>query len=192
MKQIFFFLFLLSLKTFSQDLYQQQCHVIGEDDYVKYTIEVNLPLKLNDTFKLNLTAYEDETCLTPYLKYDQQFVVRNIQNESINFETNKITYTALTQETANALNMMSYCQIAGWVSNQETEVTGKKCDSFQQLAKGEILFQIFKAESNLAWIGAMTSVLTGRSEVARPINFDLGFTKLVPKPRLNIDRIPLK
>ena len=88
--------------------------------------------------------------------------------------------------------MMGYCQNAVWVKGEETDVTGKMCENYQQLAKKQILYQIFKTQEGIAWLGQMTPILNGRNEKNRPKKFDLGFTKLFTKPILNINRFVFK
>lgn len=187
MKLLFLILITLSLQTFASDEFQQACHVIGEDDYVLFAIE-----KSGTKFKLKLIAFEDENCKTPYLQYDQLFRITSLQDQNLNLETVKISYTTLTHETTDALNMINYCGSNDWLANEEKTVTGKKCDDFQQLAEKEILYQIFKTGENKIWLGEITHDLSGRTEKVRPTQFDLEFTKIFAKPSLHINRIPLK
>jgi len=167
------------------ETYQQACRVIGEDDYVQYQIEFETPLQANAEFNLKLTAFEDENCKIPYLQYNQYFHVADLKSKDLNLKTDKVTYSTLSDEVTDALNMIHYCGIGDWKTKSETNVTGQVCDDFQQLAAGQILFQIFQKSDEKIQFGKVTSKQDGRSENQRPIAWDdLEFTKILVKPSL--------
>lgn len=164
----FFVLFFLTQSTWALEIYQQACRVIGEDDYVQYQIEREDQGSLN----LKLTAFEDENCEVPYLQYNQYFQVENLQGNRLNLKTEKITYTALSEEVAEALNLIEYCGINSWSEKSEIGVTGKICDEHQQLAKDEILFQILDVQTSQIRFGKITPQQDGRDERHRPTEWD--------------------
>ena len=173
MKFIFLFFTVFSLNSFGR-VYEQGCRVIGEDDYVKYSVITNeiIPGK---TFTLQITAFEDENCLTPYLQYQQLFQIAAIDGEKINFITKEISYTPLSDETSDALNMISYCDANDWKTHAATLVTGKLCNDYQQLHLDQSWFQILKVEPDGLSMGLTTLKLDGRSDSLRPITYDLKF-----------------
>ena len=146
--------------------YVQECRVIG-DDYLQFSIEIR-----DSSFAFKVTAFEDEDCLTPYLRYDQYFSIELNQNEILNLRTEKVTYTALSEEVASALRMISYCGISSWQVNNETDVTAKNCDGFIQLARGEIFYQILQLQNNVLNFGLIDENRDGRSVQTRPVQFD--------------------
>lgn len=175
-----------------QLIFLQTCHVIGEDDYVTSSIEITNEFKVGSHFNLKLIAYEDKNCETPYLQYNQYFQMRDFQGHNLNLRTNKITYTAFTNEVTDALNMINYCGFTSWQVGEEKIVTGKVCDDFQQLEVGQTLYQILKFNSvEKVQFGKIQGLQNGRSEKQRPTQFDLEFTKILAEPGLNIYRIPL-
>lgn len=190
MRNIFLFLVLFSTKSFAVEIYNQECRVLGEDDFVQYQIEAEPSLLKDSTFILKLTAFEDENCLIPYLRYNQYFVVETKQGDNLNLKTSKITYATLSDEVSETLNLMQYCGITNWNKNSEQDVTGQICDEYQQLAKDQTLFQIFKQIDNTLYLGNIDHQKNGRDESRRPNQWDeLGFTKVITKPSLNINRI---
>lgn len=158
--------------TASAENYQQACRVLGEDDYVQYQIEAEMPLRPGASFNLKLTAFEDENCTIPYLQYNQYFLVMNLESEKLNLKTQKITYASLSDEVSEALSLMQYCGIAEWQTNFETGVTGQICDNYPQLAFEQTLFQIFKQTENSFWIGKIGFQKNGRDESQRPDQWD--------------------
>ncbi|MBY0554939.1 hypothetical protein K2P97_10455 [bacterium] len=152
------------------EIYKQDCRVVGDDDYLQFTIESDLNSKSD--FALKITAFEDEACTIPYLHFNQYFKIDSMNNEQINLKTQKVTYTAVSKEVANALKMMNYCEIKNWKAGNETDVTGKMCDEFQQLAKDEIFYQIIKNNNDSVKFGSTTKALDGRTDQKRPTQFD--------------------
>lgn len=152
------------------ETYTQPCRVFGDDDYLQFTIESELTEESDFSFKI--TAFEDEKCTVPYLHYNQYFKIDSISNEQINLKTQKVTYTAVSKEVASALKMINYCDFKNWNAGQETDVTGKVCDEYLQLAKNEIFYQIIKNKSESIKFGSTTPALDGRSDQKRPTEFD--------------------
>ncbi len=171
MKIAFLLLMFLSLETFAT-VYEQACHVIGEDDYVKYSI-ITTGLETGHNFTLSITAFEDEACTLPYLQYDQHFSIAAISNENINLIAKEISYKPLTLETADALNLLSYCGVDGWKNQNPVVVTGQLCNDYQQLSQGQHWFQILKASVDSLSLGLTTEELDGRAESRRPGAYDL-------------------
>lgn len=188
MKTALLFGFFISFNAMAVETFTQTCRVIGEDDYVQYQIEAEIPLQSGSQFNLKLTAFEDENCSIPYLHYNQYFFVDFIQAEKLNLKTQKVTYTTLSDQVSDALNMIQYCGLHDWTTKSEKTVTGKTCDDFQQLAFNQILFQIFKQNGNQIYLGQIDHQKDGRNENQRPVNWDqLEFTKILTKPSLNVD-----
>lgn len=158
--------FFLSQTALASGHYAQDCRVIG-DDYLKFEIEIQ-----DTAFALNITAFEDEDCRTPYLRYDQYFKIDSLLNENLNLKTEKVTYTALTEEVTSALRMINYCGLSDWQPQTENNVTGKNCDGFIQLARGEIFYQLLKFENNGLKLGLIDENRDGRSVQTRPVQFD--------------------
>lgn len=169
-----------SLPTWALETYQQSCHILGEDDYVKYAIETENGAQKNSIFNLKLTAFEDENCEIPYLQYNQYFEVIELKSEKLNLKTYKITYTALSEEVARALNLIQYCGIQDWQNHVEQGVTGKVCDDYLQLSAGDTLFQILRKTPEGLHFGKTSITQDGRSERSRPIEFDPFLFHLLP------------
>lgn len=158
--------FFLGQSVLATGSYTQDCRVIG-DDYLKFEIKIE-----NSAFAFKITAFEDEACKQPYLSYNQYFEIESLQSEHLNLKTEKITYTALTEEVASALRMINYCGFSDWRVRAETIVNGKTCDGFIQLARGEIFFQLLKLENKALKFGLIDENRDGRSVQTRPVQFD--------------------
>lgn len=162
----FILAFLLSQGAIASGHYAQDCRVIG-DDYLKFEVEIR-----NSDFGLKITAFEEEDCRKPYLSYQQYFKIDYFQNENLNLKTEKVTYTALTEEVASALRMINYCGLSEWPTGTEINVTGKNCDGFVQLAHGDIFYQLMKFGSHSMRLGLIDENRDGRSVQTRPVQFD--------------------
>lgn len=161
----------LSTLAFASAVYQQPCRTINEDDYVQFSIESE-NLNVGSNLKVKVVAFEDEMCQVPYLTYTQYFKLDSFFNEKINLVAEKVSYTAMSNETAESLNMMKYCDQDSWISHQEVDVTGQNCQDYIQLSRGSLFFQILKQTDIGLQFGEITSSLDGRSEQTRPQKFD--------------------
>ncbi len=193
MKNFLFLVLLFSIKSFAFESFNQTCHVIGEDDYVQFQIEIEHPIQIGSIFNLKMTAFEDENCSIPYLKYNQYFIVDLLQADRLNLKTLQVTYTTLSDEVSEALNMIQYCGSLDWKTSSEMIVTGKVCDEFQQLATNQSFFQIFKRNGDQISLGQIDHLNDGRLETKRPYLWDeFGFTKIFSKPSLHVNSIHLE
>lgn len=164
--KFFLFVFLLAQSVVASGTFAQNCRVIG-DDYLKFEIEIQ---KID--FTLRITAFEDEACQVPYIVFDQYFEIDQLQNENLNLKTKKVAYTAFSEEVASTLRMINYCGFSEWQVRSETEVTGKNCDGFLQLAHGQFFFQLLKIENKVLKFGLTDENRDGRSVQTRPVQFD--------------------
>lgn len=174
MKFLFFTLVFSALQGKTQQIYSQNCKTILDDDYVQFTIEnESLDFKKNAFFTIKVTAFEDDECQTPYLKFHQYFKVISRNEIQLDLKTIKVTYTALTQEVANALNLIKYCGIKNWKPAIETNVTGNICDEYRQLALGDLYFQIIQIQDGFLKFGPLhDKKYNGRQPSSRPVAFD--------------------
>ena len=171
---IFLFFCFLSFETKANTLpYTQACRTINEDDFVQYQLQTDLKNK----FVISITAFEDENCQTPYLLIERSFEIESFKNENLNLKTEKISYTSLSDEVSQALNLSSYCGLKNWKTKIEQNVTGLKCDNYLQLKLGQAFYQILKADASSVWLGDDRSKKNGLSEALRPDTYDLVFQK---------------
>lgn len=171
-------LLIYSSVSFAEELiFQQKCRVLEDDDYLSFMIKSRL--KEQSPLQLTATAYEDENCQLPYLIFNRYFEIILHNNENINLKTTQVTYTILTDEVARALNSIRYCGITHWKSMVETDVTGKKCDDYQQLALAQNYYQKIKiTHEQLHW-GQITQTWNGLTESTRPQEFESEIFNLI-------------
>lgn len=190
MKKWILLLLCFSLQAQAVEIYQQACRVLGEDDYVQYTVELKNGLQAGSQFSLKLTAFEDKNCQIPYLHYNQYFRVSDLQGSFLNLETQKITYTAVTDEVAEALTLIHYCGVKNWTAGNELAVTGQVCDDYQQLDVKETFFQMADLAQGILRLGKITPEKNGRSAPQRPIDWDaLPWTKALAKRNSDLEMV---
>ncbi len=152
--------------------FEQPCRAIG-DDYLQFKIEIaENNLAVGSEFNLKITAFEDEKCQIPYISFNQYFKINRLVDQKINLQVQKVTYAPLTAETTDSLNMIGYCNSKDWKNQQEIDVTGEKCNDFQQLASDELFFQIVHLDPNGLLFGETSSRFDGHSENNRPEQFE--------------------
>lgn len=171
---IFLFITLLTvLASATEMVYTQACRVINEDDYVQFKVQSDL----QTNFSLTITAFEDENCKVAYLVIDRSFKIESLENEKLNLLTENISYTSLSNEVSEALNMAAYCGFKNWKTKIEQNVTGLKCDNYLQLKSGQAFYQLIKTDNALLWLGQEIGTKNGRTEATRPDSYDLPFQK---------------
>lgn len=170
------FLFVTLLTTYtaaSEAVYTQVCRVINEDDYVQFKVQTDLENK----FSVTITAFEDENCEVPYLVIERNFKIQSLEKEKLNLNTEKISYTSLSNEVSEALNMGAYCGLKNWKTKIEQNVTGRECDHYLQLKADQAFYQILKTNESSLWLGNDMTAKNGRSEATRPDSYDIEFQK---------------
>ena len=117
-------------KSYAQTVtYEQKCKIIGDDDIVQMSL-----IQDGQTLIHRVTAYEEENCQKQYLIFDRVYLLEKTNDSALFLIHQKALYTPLTQEVAKALNLINYCGYRSWLNGQSKDVTGQKCDDFQQLA----------------------------------------------------------
>lgn len=164
--KFFLLALLVAPDLFATPKYMQNCRAVA-DDYLQFSVEINAA-----QLAFKITAFEDADCKTPYLNYNHYFTITSVQNEEINLHTDKITYTSLSEEVSSALRLIRYCGQSDWQTASETDVTGRSCDGFQQLAHGDFFYQILKRDSFILKFGTIDENRDGRSVQSRPVQFD--------------------
>lgn len=147
-----------------QGLYAQPCQTI-DDDTIQQSLNFTA-MQLN----WEVSAFEDEKCQTPYLKISRKFDIVALSSQSVTVKTIQITYTAVSEETAESLNYINYCGYADWAAGEIKDVTGRICDDYQQLKNSELKSYALLAQQNettsmISWDNDITPYI--RSEVSK-------------------------
>lgn len=125
-----------SHKTYASELlsgdYFQSCNGNHDGDFYEQHLNIN-----NETIKWKFIAFEDESCKTPYLIFLREY--KNISDDQSQVTTffEKASYVSLTDEVTKSLNLIHYCGLSHWQTNVARDVTGLKCDDYQQRQIGE-------------------------------------------------------
>ena len=151
--------------------YLRTCHD-NDSDYLKTALNIQ-----DNSWVITHTAFEDNTCDTPYLKFEIQYQTQ-LSGKNIDMKTTEVSYTILTEEVTMILNDMNWCGFNDWKAAEKKIVTGKVCDEFQTPKLNEILYSIVetKNEGSELYLGMPTGRFTGKTAEKRHQKLDpLGF-----------------
>lgn len=173
MKNFILFLFAtltLSLPAQASE-YLRACHD-NDSDYLKTALNIQ-----DNRWIITHTAFEDNYCETPYLKFEIQYQTQ-VAGKNIDMKTTEVSYTILTEVVTMILNDMNWCGFSDWKASEKKVVTGKVCDEFQTPRLNEVLYSIFetKNEGSELYLGMPTGKLNGKTAEKRHQTLDpLGF-----------------
>lgn len=117
--------------------WQTKCHDYGDDSILISKLEIR-------GYKWSIThdAFEDDKCAKPWLQHKLSYKV-NQQGHNLDMTLVSASYVALTSETVEALNLVSYCGFADWKVKVEKNVLGKECQDYKVPKQGQILYSTF-------------------------------------------------
>lgn len=98
------------------------------------------------------TGYEDEKCQKPYLEF-HQIQKALVHGNDLDLTTMESSYTPLTKEIAEALNLIRYCGIETWKVGSAQIVNGKECQDFQVPRVGSVLYTTYKLTESHLYLG---------------------------------------
>jgi hypothetical protein len=154
-------------------VFKKSCFAVS-DDMLSEQIAVH-----GNEWTLTHTAYEDGACKTPYIHFEIQYRAQGYQ-QNLDLEVTASSYTALSNEVAETLNLINYCGFADWKKDEKRIVTGLTCDEFTAPKKGEILYTVFDIsnEGQRLFLGKEEKGSDGMSEQTRhttldPLSYDL-------------------
>jgi len=144
-------IFLISIKSAgSQNIngtYHQTCNATNEGDYYEQYLNID-----EGHIHWKFVAYEDGDCKIPYLIFLREYIIESVDDISVNTAFKKASYVSTTDEVTRSLNIIRYCGLNGWKTNVARDVTGLKCDEYQQrqLGEKESIKYLFN-DQNLYW-----------------------------------------
>lgn len=145
-----------------------QCYLV-DDDVLQSEIEMT-----GTHWTMTHTAFEQEKCQKAYLQFNLRYKTLT-HNGQIDLTTIEASYLILTDEVANALNSIGYCDFHDWKANVLKVVTGKVCSDFQVPALGSVVYSIFELEKKNSQtylkIGHADSQHDGNSAARRFVQF---------------------
>lgn len=112
--------------------YNQSCTKDDDDNYYVQYIDIS-----RTHLEWKFIAFEDEKCESPYIVFKRTFKVVAISSSQVFTQSIDSNYLSLTDEVTRALNLIKYCSYKDWQTDKVKDVTGKKCDDYQQLKSGE-------------------------------------------------------
>lgn len=122
--------------------YLRSCYVVGDDDVLQSALQIQ-----QNKWIQTHTAFEEDSCQTPYLIFETQYRAL-VVDSNVDLVVEEVSYTTLSKEVSDALNLIKYCGFTNWKAHQKKIVTGLLCDEFQAPKAAEILFSIFKIQVN--------------------------------------------
>ncbi|WP_413288650.1 hypothetical protein [Bdellovibrio sp. HCB337] len=132
----------------------RSCYLVG-DDALQAQVQVH-----SGSWIQTFTAYEEETCQTPYLIYEVQSAA-DIHGNDVDLEVREVSYQSLSDEVTRALNMVNYCGFTNWKTKQKRVVTGLECDEFQAPRLGEKTYTRYQLSAKA---GSSEQLLLGTAE----------------------------
>jgi hypothetical protein len=75
-------------------------------------------------------AFEDGACKIPYLIYQTEYSAQ-ADGGDLDLAMAEASYTLLSDEVSEVLNMIGYCGFTNWKAHEKKTVTGLLCDEFQ-------------------------------------------------------------
>lgn len=118
--------------------YQRPCY-LDEDDALSTHLAIE-----NNKWTITHTAFEDEACATEYLIYENQYKVIQAGND-LDMTVVETSYTPVTDETTEALNLIGYCGFFDWQKKEKKVVSQSVCGDFVPPQLGEVLYTYYKA-----------------------------------------------
>jgi len=145
---IIFFFSVQSLGLQNLDgTYYQTCNASNEGDYYEQYLNID-----KGHIHWKFIAYEDAECNSPYLIFLREYVIESVNETIVNTAFKKASYVSITDEVTRSLNIIRYCGLNGWKTNVARDVTGLKCDEYQQRQLGEKeSFKYLFDNQNLYW-----------------------------------------
>ncbi|MBS1971158.1 MAG: hypothetical protein JSU04_12665 [Bdellovibrionales bacterium] len=146
--------------------YLRSCYTVNDDDTLQSVIDIQA-----DKWTQTHVAFEDSACKTPYLIYQIEYNVK-VGDHDLDLAMARASYTPLSDEVSEALNMIAYCGFTTWKSHEKKNVTGLLCDEFQVPKASEVLYSNFKLQMNpdqsvALYLGASAQGEDGKSVSAR-------------------------
>lgn len=140
------------------------CLLVG-DDVIQSEIQFS-----KNQMSINYTAYEKEGCQIPYIIYQENYFYKT-QDKNLNLQTDSITYQALSDEVARAMNTIAFCGFIDWQKNIVKDVAGLLCDDRHLPLKGEVIYSIIEQNESELQIGESFGKYDGHTEQFRHQKF---------------------
>ncbi|GIL18411.1 MAG: hypothetical protein BroJett040_21620 [Oligoflexia bacterium] len=142
--------FLAHFSQATQDVLQgdwkTECLILEEDVVQsKINIQENIWTSIH-------TGYEDEKCQRPYLEF-RQVQKALVLGADLDLTAIESSYTPLTNEISEALNLIRYCGIETWKMGEAQIVNGKECQDFQAPKIGSVLYTTYKISVGRLYLG---------------------------------------
>ena len=118
-----------------------------DGDYVSSSLKIS-----KAQWNVTHWGYEDENCAAKYLQFDLSYsAVMTEQN--LDLKLADAAYTPMTDEVAEALNEGEFCGFTNWKKNKKTSIIGKECSDVDNYEKNQMVYSIYKNQTNQLWLG---------------------------------------
>lgn len=146
--------------------WQTECITSPEEDWYNSKAIIS-----ENTWTDTVHFYELPNCQKEYLTFKLSWATQTKAQE-IDFESVSVEVTALTAETAEALNMAHYCGRSNWRPNVSQNISGLTCnDSGTMITKGTKIYSIFEIKNDQLRVGTKSPQGDGRTPGSRHIIF---------------------
>lgn len=113
-------------------------------------------------------GYEDDRCQKKYIQFEMRMESFWGDEGQVDFQVQNVFYTPLTDEVRDSLNLIRFCGISTWQTNQAESVIDKNCDSVTHYQKNQEIFSIYRFEGqDQLFLGERDEIFDGSSEAKR-------------------------
>lgn len=120
-----------------EGLWRKPCELI-QDDWVSSELRVQ-----KSQWHFVYWGYEDKACRKKYLQFEQ-ILKASLVSPNLDLQVENILYTPLTQEVAEALNQIAFCNFREWKINQSHSVLDQLCESVDSYRKNQMIYSLFR------------------------------------------------
>jgi hypothetical protein len=125
-------------------VFAKPCARFGEDDFLRSRLELGPA----GSWRRLRTAYEEESCLTPWIEFIEDATVVSVKGEELDLRIERVSYRPLTEEVAEALNLAAFCGITDWAAKELREVSGRQCGDYPAPAPHAAVYTRLRREED--------------------------------------------
>jgi hypothetical protein len=148
--------------------YEKPCARFEEDDFLTAT----LTLQPNGGWARVRTAYEEESCVTPWIEYHEEARWSRRAGEELDLTFQSAAYRPLSAEVAEALNMAAFCGVTDWREGILRKITGKECGDFRVPEKDATVYTRAANVGSKLFLGEEDATHDGASPERRHARFE--------------------
>lgn len=153
---VLFFPVILWAKPDLKIYWKKGCEQIGED-YLSSQLYIS-----SEAWLFTDWAFEDPGCQKKYLQFERVFRADLVAGD-LDLQVKDVLYTPLTEEVAEALNLIGFCGLKNWQTGVSRSVIQRFCESVDNYQQDQMIFSIWKFDNEGIFVGQATPGFDGSS-----------------------------